>query len=195
MTLVEVLVVLAIVALLGALLIPSSLLAKQRSRRAGCICHLKQVGLAFRIFSNDHGNQFPWAAPATNGGTIELAESPNVFQHFLAASNELSVPKILTCPTDTRSPARSWPTFGNTNLSYFVSITANETRPQAWLSGDRNISGGVLSNGFMLTLTSNSIVNWTTALHKQCGNVTLADGSAQQIPPTIARELMRLAIP
>lgn len=182
MTLVEVLVVFAIVALLVALVAPRFGISRQRAVRACCNCHLKQIGLAFRIYANDHDGDLPWNTSVTNGGTTESRESSQVFRHFLAASNELSTPKILTCPVDTQKFVTSdFSIFGNSNLSYFVAVSSDETDPQAPLSGDRNISGGSLSNGFMQTFLSPLAAQWTRALHDRNGNYGLADGSVQQL--------------
>jgi hypothetical protein len=205
MTLVEVLVIITVIVLLAALVLGWVVKTRGASLSACCNCNLKQVGLACRIFSNDHGDEFPWrAAGGTNGGTIEFAESPQVFRHFLAMSNELSTPRILACPTDSqRQRTTRWGTFSNVNISYFVNVNSDETNPQMFLSGDRNVSGGALSNGFMLTLASTSGVTWAKSMHVSFGNIGMADGSAarfnaatlQTHVSSMGTNVMRLALP
>ena len=99
----EGIVCIAVLVLLALLLLPAGKGTKTKASRIRCVSHLKQIGLAFRMWSNDHGDKFPWdvAASATNGpGTKEFAGSGEVWRHFLAISNELNTPKVLACPTD-----------------------------------------------------------------------------------------------
>jgi hypothetical protein len=148
-----------------------------RAPRINCVSNLKQIGLAFRMWSNDHGDKFSWQVSMATNGTLELAESPEVFRHFLAASNELNTPKVLACPTDTkRVKAVEWSSFGNSNLSYFVGLDSDESKPQTILSGDRNVTGGVVTASVMRFYT-NSLAGWDGELHHLAGNIGLGDGS------------------
>jgi prepilin-type processing-associated H-X9-DG protein len=71
------------------------------------------------------------------------------------------------------------------------------------LSGDRNITGGTLNNGFLRILKTNTLAGWTTEMHNRAGNIGLADGSVQQVTDrglqqqleASALPLIRLAIP
>ena len=57
--LIELLVVIAIIAILAALLLLALGRAKERAQRADCVSNLKQIGLAFAMYLNDHGDHFP----------------------------------------------------------------------------------------------------------------------------------------
>jgi len=178
-TLIEVLVVVAMVFFLAASIVMPCSSGKARAQRIACLSNLKQTGLGFRLYSNDHQDRFPWQVPMTTG-TLEYALSPQVCRHFLAASNEINTPKVLQCPTDkTKTRVADWGHFANTNLSYFVNVASADS-PQSILTGDRNITGGTPSNSFLRTFTSTSVVSWTKELHFGAGNLGLADGSAQQ---------------
>ena len=204
-TLTDVLVVIVTFVVLAAHFLP--MLARQRRTgcRINCISNLKQVGLGFRMWSNDHEDKFPWQIPTNQGGSLEYALSQEVFQHFLVASNELSTPKILVCPADKARIRWSAfdPQFGNRNLSYFIGLDADETQPQTLLAGDRTITtNGRMMSG-LLTLTTNSLVRWAKGLHPEGGNIALGDGSVQQATDAVLKRLvnaatnlpMRLAIP
>jgi prepilin-type N-terminal cleavage/methylation domain-containing protein/prepilin-type processing-associated H-X9-DG protein len=70
-TLVELLVVLAIVSLLAALLLPALASAQHRARQARCVSNLRQLGLAAQLYWDDHENLcFKYRLGATNGGHI-----------------------------------------------------------------------------------------------------------------------------
>ena len=201
----ELIVVLAVIAVLVAALVPAF---KRRSapgsmRGVSCVNYLKQVAMAFRVYSADNGDQFPFAN--TNvGGSSSYANSPQVFRHFAVMSNQVNHPKILVCPRDAqKTQARDFTTFSNTNLSYFVGLGADERKPERLLSGDRNITGGTLSNGFLRLLQTNTPAGWTKEMHTGAGNVVLADGSVMQTTPGGLRQhlekqdlpVIRLAIP
>jgi hypothetical protein len=167
------------------------------SNRIGCVSNLKQIGLAFRMWSNDHGEKFPWEVSTKNGGTLELISSGDVLPHFQAISNELNTPKVLICSNDGQrvgnrriafdasggAPAAQILDSAN-QISYFVGLDADQSMPQTILSGDRNVASPTVKPAKgVLSITTNDRVEWTKALHNQAGNIGLADGSASQATP------------
>lgn len=57
-TLIELLIVIAIIAILGALLLPALAMAKQKGQQSVCLSNLKQIGMAFGMYLNDNNDHF-----------------------------------------------------------------------------------------------------------------------------------------
>jgi hypothetical protein len=167
------------------IVVPRATTCKAPATRINCVSNLKQIGLAFRMWANDHGEKFPmqWSVLSTNRGTMEFNLTGEVWRHFQIISNEINTPKVFFCREDKkRSRTDNWNLFTNNfHLSYFIGLDADETEPQTILSGDRNLtSTTVKPMKGVLNLAANDRVEWTKAMHNQAGNVALADGSASQ---------------
>ncbi len=97
--------------ILPAMLLPALAQAKSKAQRINCANNLKQIGLAFRTWAIDNGDQFPFNVSTNKGGTMELSTRgrDGVDNHpewiFQVMSNELSTPRILVCPADPRKRA------------------------------------------------------------------------------------------
>ena len=192
-TLTELLVVICMVAVMVALILPMLAAAKRGGGPNHCVNYLKQIGLAFRIWEGDNGGKFPMQVSVTNGGAMELAIRGDVAAIFRVMSNELSTPKILVCPQDTKRTAATDFAGGLSyaNISYFLGLDAEDKYPQMILSGDDNLDvNGVRVRPGILNLSTNAPVEWTENerhgrpqqwsfrnQHLRIGNIGLADGS------------------
>lgn len=188
-TLIELLVILAIIAVLGCLLFPGLRRARQRAFRISCTSNLKQIGLAFKTWSLDNQGRFPWQVLTNQAHEIKPEAATNVYLQFLMMSNELSTPYILRCPADAqRAVTRDFGKLSNTNVSYFVGLDAEDSTPQMFLAGDRNLTNGLAVTNRVLFLATNLQAGWTHEMHSFSGNIGLADGSVQQLSTVQLRE-------
>jgi prepilin-type N-terminal cleavage/methylation domain-containing protein/prepilin-type processing-associated H-X9-DG protein len=96
-SLVELLVVVAIIALLAAMLFPAFSRARDNARRASCQSNLKQIGLSLQQYVQDYSSQYP------PDNAISLGASPNGWA-FLIQPYAKSI-QILQCPSEETAPS------------------------------------------------------------------------------------------
>jgi len=189
---IDLLLMIGAVVAIGLVILPKFARAKVHGCRISCTNNLKQLNFAFRIWAGDQNNQMPMQVSITNGGAMELAEQGSAYEIFLVMSNELSTPKVLFCPDESnpkRSPANTFgtsagagatPLTPNNNLSYFVGLDAEDTKPTTILAGDDHISvAGIKPKPGLFLQATNAPVEWRNERHPKNGNVALADGSVQ----------------
>jgi prepilin-type N-terminal cleavage/methylation domain-containing protein len=195
-SLIELLLVIAIIGLLAALLIPSLSRAYAKGKRTKCMANLKQIGVAFHTFSHEHGDKFPMQVSTNSGGTLEYTSAAsidlaNAFRSFQAISNELGDPKLLVCPADTRIAAETFAAVRNDNVSYFVTRSAEYGDSDSIVAGDRNISGEWRSAGKILRIGTESRPGWTHELHEDQGNLLFGDSRVELLTSTGLQRLVR----
>ena len=84
---------------------------KDEAQSVQCVSNMKQIGLAARIWSNDHKDIFP--------------------PDFITMKGELSTPKILFCPADTAVVrVTEWSELNPSTISYrFLNPNGSELEP------------------------------------------------------------------
>jgi type II secretory pathway pseudopilin PulG len=182
-TLIELIVIVLTLIVLAVILVSGLVKARRQALDRNCFVNLEFIGMAFRTWAVDHSGKWPMQVSTGSGGTKELVGTGQAFGHFRVISNELFTPKLLVCPRDkTKVVAKDFGLgLSDRNVSYFVSTEGDEYIPQMFASGDRNLSfrGQPIRPGLFVLTTNNTSISWTKAVHNSCGNVGLADGSAQ----------------
>jgi prepilin-type N-terminal cleavage/methylation domain-containing protein/prepilin-type processing-associated H-X9-DG protein len=188
-TLLELMLVVFVIAILAALLLPVLSKAKGRAKQIDCLSQLRQVGLAAQQFAHEHNGRFPFQISVKEGGTLELVQAAlglgdvqYAFRHFQALSNDLDNPKLLACPADKRitTNAVNFAWLRNEHISYFMAVTADYSRPESLLAGDRNIIARGGNSGSILRLAADTEVAWTGECHEYKGNLLFAGGHVER---------------
>jgi prepilin-type N-terminal cleavage/methylation domain-containing protein len=203
----ELLLVLGIIAILGALLIPTLTNAKRNAAHTQCLRNMHEIGIEFQSFAHDHNNLYPTQVAAQSGGSLEyclLATNGTggfyyTYRLFLPIAKDLKSLKTLICPADNRVECPSPSALGNANISYFIAPTAKHSKPDSILLGDRNLvckQAGLTSS----IVLSPQNVEWNAELHNHCGNLLFGDGHARnfdnaQLPKVLKQASGTLILP
>lgn len=181
-TLMELLVVMAIIAVLASLLLPVISRASIRARQAWCASNLRQIGIGLTVFADAHQGRYPWQVPVFEGGSAErnlqgmihggtFLRSSAAFQ---AASNELSHTRIVSCPGTSTRWAPSWNQLRPAHVNYAVNLRSEPGRTDSVLAVDDNLSIPPVPASQARRAT-NDVVSWTPERHADRGTALFAD--------------------
>jgi prepilin-type processing-associated H-X9-DG protein len=139
---------------------------------------------------HEHNGRYPMDVPMSEGGAKEFVQNgylvPNgkfyfSWRQFATLSNELVIPKVLTCKADLASvPGTNFATLNNSNLSYFVGVTASFDKPDFILAGDRNLNCTPSPKPTILRISDGAHFWWTTEVHPLKGNMLFSDGHVEE---------------
>ena len=127
-TLLELLVVVAIICLLAAILFPVFRRARENARRSACQSNLKQLGLAFAQYVGDYDENFPLGITYASNGSFYIGTGWAGQIYSYAGSTG-----VFTCPDDSAKPVINGTT-PLTPVSYIYNsdIAAPGTGVDSW---------------------------------------------------------------
>lgn len=103
-SLIELLVVISVIGILMSLAFPVLGRAMAKSRQIQCLNPLRQMGVAFQSFAQEHYDLLPmqlWTNGCFTSNHMHEVIATNALVYsscaFLAMSNELSTPRVLAC--------------------------------------------------------------------------------------------------
>ena len=107
-TLVELLVVIAVIGILIALLLPALAATRDGARAVVCKSNLRQIGLSLHTYAEGHGGRFPWTEHSDEDKSWILTLSPYLED----------VDAVRVCPEDPRG--LEWMTNEKKGSSYAI---------------------------------------------------------------------------
>ncbi len=153
-TLIEVLVVVAIIALLISILLPSLSAAKEQARMTACQSHMKSMATSFVVWSSEHKGRLPgvrsqsvtglgpvnWLGPYNEGAIVIQPRKGAIFRHMGGMA------KAYLCPSDELERYAADGTKYQATHSYtFHSLLAGASTE--WLAGAHRLKESPYDSG------------------------------------------------
>jgi len=196
-TRIELAVILAVLAVLVLLTLPLLANNSMRSNQAGCLNNLRQIGIAFQTWGNDHEDRRPWFVPMSEGGAISNTFRSEAYFLYAFLSNHIA-PGVLMDPSETapfKRRAENWAftpnggflhsAFKNNAVSYMLGLHTSFDANNI-LAADRHVQFGAARfcpvGGITMVLPLESgpaFKGWTNNVHGLAGNLLLNDGHVE----------------
>ncbi|MCM8807064.1 MAG: DUF1559 domain-containing protein [Candidatus Omnitrophica bacterium] len=196
-TLMEVLIVIAIISFLVGLLLPALSSARERARRTTCVNNLKQLSAAFEMYAEDHFEKFPDGETALYIGTINSSFKSiypfyiNTAQTFYCPSSRVrgllppesigEKSNLLPLNDGDPKPGYSWKDYRNewyASYSFVFGLsTGNKSTKPVPMISDR----GIYNTRDLSSYPNLSVCNPKTGNHEWGINVLYIDGSVNWI--------------
>jgi len=112
-TLIELMVVVAVIAILASLAVPVYKRVIQSGRATACVSNLRQISVGLGAYLGDHNNVMPTLQTARASISVNVPVIDNTLSTYLTN------PKVFACPADVNGFAQS------TGTSYFWNVAIN----------------------------------------------------------------------
>jgi len=191
-TLIEILVVIAIIAILAAILFPVFARARENARRASCLSNIKNLGLAVMMYSQDYDERMP---RTTTYGPLLLETGKNssngpdasgqylhLWQHVIYPY--VKSPQAYLCPSASVTWDGSYTgkmAFGYNLGMSGVALAAISSPSEMILMGDTVYNASTSPNSYIITPYSGDLPNQSLpdARHLDTFNMVFVDGHAK----------------
>jgi len=173
-TLMELLVVIAVIALLVAILVPVSLRALEAARRTRCAGNLRQIAQALHVYLGDHRGTFP-----------DL-EWNRQYEQCEILYPYLKDPTVYVCPSARQdgSGGDNWPQYYATEIDGKSFITDYKMNDSMYA---RNVCVAAFADPSRFVLACD--LDWTPVLrHGGRGNFVFFDGHVEALTGAASQE-------